>query len=561
MSRTKMNYAGLNGGTVLRQFELVDIVKSYDGHTDENLLNKAYVFSLKAHGMQKRESGDPFFSHPVEVAGILTEFKFDYLTIVSALLHDTVEDTVATLEDIERNFGPEVAFVVDGVTKLSKLELQSEDTKQAENFRKLVLAMADDIRVLFVKLADRLHNMQTLQYIKDPIKRRKIAKETLDIYAPLASRVGVQKMKEVLEDLAFKELNPQAYETAQNRLQYLRAGAGDPIGEIVGELEGLVSKAGILARIFGRIKTPYSIWRKMMVRNTTFDQLCDILAFRIVVKTLPECYQVLGILHNTYWVVPGHFRDYISTPKINHYQSLHTAVMSPKYQRIEIQIRTEEMDLAAEYGIAAHWQYKQGVESYDGKKYQWIRDLLKIVEQTNNPDDFLENTKLEMFQDQVFCFTERGELIILPKGVTPIDFAYAIDLWTGDHIVEAKINGVSKPLRTQLQNGDQIEIVTSESQTPLPAWETFVCTGRARSRIRQFLRAQQQKRFVKQGQEKLQKEAEAHDLPFDEVTLKRILPAFDFLNPSELYEAVGEEMISIEEVIRELEKLDEGESE
>lgn len=541
---------------MLRQFELVEIVKSYDTNADEALLNKAYVFSLRAHGTQTRESGDPFFSHPVEVAGILTEFKFDYLTIVAALLHDTVEDTVATLDDIEKNFGSEVAHVVDGVTKLSKLGLKSENTKQAENFRKLVLAMADDIRVLFVKLADRLHNMQTLHYIKDPIRRQKIAKETLDIYAPLASRVGVQQMKETFEDLAFKEINRQAYETTHNRLKYLRSSSNEPIEEIITDLKSILNKAGIQVRIFGRIKTPYSIWKKMITRNTTFEQLCDILAFRIIVQTIPECYQALGILHNSYWVIPGRFKDYISTPKVNNYQSLHTAVISPKYQRIEIQIRTEEMDLAAEYGIAAHWQYKQNIHAYDGKQYQWIRSLLQIMEQTNNPEEFLENTKLEMFQDQVFCFTERGELIILPKGVTPIDFAYAVDSWMGDHITEVKINGKSRPLRTILQNGDQVEIITSEDQTPLPAWEKFVCTGKARARIRQFIRSQQQKQMIKLGQEKIEEALWDKHYNLNEIKLKNILPLLDCQSIIDLYEAVGDNLISVQDILQLLHEKD-----
>lgn len=539
---------------MLRQFELVDLVKAYDANADEKLLNRAYVYSLRAHGTQKRDSGDPYFSHPVEVAGILTQFKFDCTTIAAALLHDTVEDTVATLADIEEKFGPEVAHVVDGVTKISKLELQSEDTKQAENFRKLVLAMATDIRVLFVRLADRLHNMRTLHFIKDPERRRKIARETLDIYAPLAGRVGVQKIKEAFEELAFRELNSQAYEMTNSRLDYLRTNSGalssDPIEEIVANLEGLLNQAGVQARVFGRIKTPYSIWHKMVTRNLTFEQLCDILAFRIIVKTIPECYQVLGIIHCAYWVIPGRFKDYISTPKMNNYQSLHTAVISPKYQRIEIQIRTEEMDLAAEYGLAAHWQYKQGIHAYDGKQYAWVRGLLQIVEQTSTPEEFLEDTKLEMFQDQVFCFTERGEMIILPKGVTVIDFAYAVDTELGDHVVEAKINGKARPLKTVLQNGDQVELTTSLEQTPQPEWIAFVSTGKARARIRQFLRKQHRKEALDRGRHKL---AEAGVTASDE-ELKKILSVFKCATVEDLCEIIGDDLIPVSEVIQELGK-------
>ncbi|MDR1597642.1 MAG: RelA/SpoT family protein [Holosporales bacterium] len=472
---------------MLRQYELVEMVKSYDPGIDENLLNKAYVFSLRAHGTQVRESGDPFFSHPVEVAGTLARLQLDHITIAAALLHDTVEDTVATLQDIENGFGEQVAFLVGGVTKLSKLSFPSDNAAQAENFRKLVLAMADDIRVLLIKLADRQHNMQTLHYIKDPLRRKKIAQDTLDIFAPLASRVGLQNMKELFEDLAFKELNERAYQTTCDRLKSLCLSSDEPIKEIVNDLTLVLQQAKISARVFGRIKTPYSIWKKMITRNTTFEQLCDILAFRVVVQTLPECYQALGILHNSYWVIPGHFKDYISMPKVNNYQSLHTAVISPKYQRMEIQIRTENMDMVAEYGIAAHWQYKQNVHAHDGTQYQWIRNLLQLLNNASNPSEFLENTKMEMFQDQVFCFTERGELIVLPKGVTPIDFAYALDSWVGDHVAGVNINGKAMPLCTVLKSGDQVEIITSEEKTPLPSWNDFVCTGRARMRIRKFL--------------------------------------------------------------------------
>lgn len=534
---------------MLRQYELIDKVKAYDDHTDETLLNKAYVFALRAHGAQKRESGDPFFSHPVEVAGILADFKFDYLTVVAALLHDTVEDTEVSLKDIEQHFGSEVAFVVDSVTKLSRLELRSKNSQQAENFRKLVLAMAEDIRVLFVKLADRLHNMRTLYYIKDPLRRQKIAQETLDIYAPLASRVGVQKMKEQFEDLAFKELQPQDYDNLSKKLQKIVSSVEDPIANIVHDLDDLMKSSGLKARIFGRVKTPYSIWTKMKAHNLLFDQLCDILAFRVIVTTLPDCYRALGILHCAYRVIPGRFRDYISTPKSNQYQSLHTSVMSPQHQRIEVQIRTEEMDRSAEYGIAAHWTYKQGLRSYDGKRYQWIRNLLQMLQQAKNPEEFLANTKLEMYRDQVFCFTDHGDLMILPKGVTPIDFAYAIDTWQGDHVVEAKINGRDQPLWTSLKSGDQVEIITSDTQTPSAAWEDFVVTGKAHSRIRQFLRLQQQKQGIQQGQDLLQAAATRRGLSLEEPRLNAAAKHFDYDNCFELFEAISEGLVAADEVI------------
>jgi GTP pyrophosphokinase len=534
---------------VLRQFELVEKVKAYDPLVNEELLNRAYVFSMRTHGSQKRESGDPFFSHPVEVAGILTNYHFDYVTIIAALLHDVVEDTTATLTDIQKLFGSKIADLVDGVTKISKLKFSSENEKQAENFRKLVIAMAKDIRVLFVKLADRLHNMQTLHYIKSSSRRRRIAKETLDIYAPLAGRIGVQKMKEVMEDLAFKEINKLAYETTINRLKDLCSSYEQTMEEIVEDLQNLLKKAGIKAYVLGRVKTPYSIWKKMVSRNITFEQLCDVLAFRVIVETLPECYQVLGILHNTYWAISGKFKDYISTPKVNNYQSIHTTVISPKHQRIEIQIRTKEMDLASEFGIAAHWQYKQGVDFHDGKQYEWVKDLLQILEQTSSSEEFFENTKLEMYQDQVFCFTNKGKLLSLPKGVTVIDFAYAVDSWAGNHIVGAKINGKHMPLRTVLKNGDQIEIIASKGQKPQISWENFVCTGKAKTHIHRFFRTQHKKQMLKLGKKLFEKEIQANSIDINNLNFAPLLKYFNCKSINELYVSVGEELFPIKEVI------------
>lgn len=534
---------------MLRQFELVEKVKAYDPLVNEELLNRAYVFSMRTHGSQKRESGDPFFSHPVEVAGILTNYHFDYVTIIAALLHDVVEDTTATLTDIQKLFGSKIADLVDGVTKISKLKFSSENEKQAENFRKLVIAMAKDIRVLFVKLADRLHNMQTLHYIKSSSRRRRIAKETLDIYAPLAGRIGVQKMKEVMEDLAFKEINKLAYETTINRLKDLCSSYEQTMEEIVEDLQNLLKKAGIKAYVLGRVKTPYSIWKKMVSRNITFEQLCDVLAFRVIVETLPECYQVLGILHNTYWAISGKFKDYISTPKVNNYQSIHTTVISPKHQRIEIQIRTKEMDLASEFGIAAHWQYKQGVDFHDGKQYEWVKDLLQILEQTSSSEEFFENTKLEMYQDQVFCFTNKGKLLSLPKGVTVIDFAYAVDSWAGNHIVGAKINGKHMPLRTVLKNGDQIEIIASKGQKPQISWENFVCTGKAKTHIHRFFRTQHKKQMLKLGKKLFEKEIQANSIDINNLNFAPLLKYFNCKSINELYVSVGEELFPIKEVI------------
>ncbi|MBV8060088.1 MAG: bifunctional (p)ppGpp synthetase/guanosine-3',5'-bis(diphosphate) 3'-pyrophosphohydrolase, partial [Alphaproteobacteria bacterium] len=430
---------------LMRQYELVERVRAYDPDVNEDLLNRAYVFSMQAHGMQLRASGDPYFSHPLEVAGLLTDMKMDSTTIATALLHDTVEDTLATLDDIKKQFGPSVARLVDGVTKLSRIEFQNDQAKQAENFRKLVLAMSEDIRVLLVKLADRLHNMRTLHYIKDPEKRRRIARETMEIYVPLAQRIGIQKMQMELEDLSFAELFPDARSSIIARLKYLRNEGGGIVDRILDELRHVLKESGVPADVSGREKSPYSIWRKMQSKNVAFEQLSDIMAFRILVDSVEQCYQVLGLIHSRYSMVPGRFKDYISTPKPNDYQSLHTGIIGPEKQRIEIQIRTRDMHEVSELGVAAHWAYKQGEQRTDGMQYRWLRELLDIVEHAQKPEEFLENTKLELFQDQVFCFTPKGDLVALPRGATPVDFAYAVHSGVGDMTVGSKVNGRMVP--------------------------------------------------------------------------------------------------------------------
>src|SRR5580700_10520454 len=458
---------------MMRQPDLVDLVKSYDPDADEAVLNRAYVYSMKAHGAQLRESGDPYFSHPIDVAGLLAQMKLDTASIATGQLHDTVEDTVATLDDIERLFGPEIARLVDGVTKLSRLELQSDQTKQAENFRKLVLAMSEDIRVLLVKLADRLHNMETLRFIGSADKRRQIARETMDIYAPLAERIGMHRMKDELEDLAFAELHPDARASITARLGFLRDRGGNIVPRIVDELTRKLAESGLTATVSGREKSAYSIWRKMQRKDVPFEQLADIMAFRVLVNDIGECYHALGVIHSAYHVVPGRFKDYISTPKPNNYRSLHTGVLGPERQRIEIQIRTHEMHEVAELGVAAHWTYKQGAPKTEGKQYRWLRELLDILEHASGPEEFLEHTKLEMFQDQVFCFTPKGDLIALPRGATPVDFAYAVHSQVGDRCVGAKVNGRIVPLNSKLSNGDQVDIIRTKDQSPSPLWEQF----------------------------------------------------------------------------------------
>src|SRR5215470_877145 len=534
---------------MIRQFELVERVKAYDPAADEDALNRAYVFAMKAHGSQSRASGDPYFSHPLGVAELLARMKLDSASIVTGLLHDTVEDTDATLEQIEQLFGKEVARLVDGVTKLSRIELQSDHTKHAENFRKLVLAMSADIRVLLVKLADRLHNMQTLNYIKEEDKRRRIALETLEIYAPLAERMGMQQMKDELENLAFAELYPDARESIVQRLKYLREQGGEMAPRIIAELKHTLDAAGIDVWITGREKTPYSIWRKMQRKNISFEQLSDIMAFRIVVPDLASCYQALGVLHSAYSMVPGRFKDYISTPKPNDYRSLHTGIIGPERQRVEVQIRTREMQEVAELGVAAHWRYKQEAPNLDGRQYRWLRELLDILEHAAGPEEFLEHTKLEMFQDQVFCFTPKGDLIALPRAATPVDFAYAVHSEVGNTCVGAKINGRHMPLRTQLHNGDQVEIVTSRAQTPSPTWERFVVTGKARACIRRFIRTQQRQQYAELGRSILQKAFRQEGYDLTEKALEGALKKLKAPTVEDLYAAVGEGLQTAREVI------------
>jgi guanosine-3',5'-bis(diphosphate) 3'-pyrophosphohydrolase len=533
---------------MIRQYELVEAVKAYDPHADEDLLNRAYVFAMKAHGTQKRASGDLYFTHPLEVAGILVEMRLDVATIVTALLHDTVEDTIATLEEIEKLFGKEVAFLVDGVTKLSQIEFQSDKAKQAENFRKLLIAMSSDIRVLLIKLADRLHNMRTLHFVYSEEKRLRVSEETMEIYAPLAERIGLHEVKDELQNLAFAQLHPDACESILARLTYLRERGGDILPPIIAELRQVLEENGLKALVSGREKRPYSIWQKMQQKNIPFEQLSDIIAFRIMVDTTPECYRALGVIHSTYPVLPGRFRDYISTPKQNNYQSIHTAVIGPNQHRIEIQIRTKEQDEIAEFGVAAHWQYKQGA-SHDGHQYRWLRELLDILESAEGPEEFLEHTKLEMFQDQVFCFTPKGDLITLPRGATPIDFAYAVHSSVGDHCTGVRINGRMMPLRTELENGDQIEIITSKLHHPSPTWERFVVTGKARACIRRFMRQKMREQFIDLGRGLAQKALQKEHIEFNEKHLEKSVESLGMKTLDDLYAYLGEGLKTTTELI------------
>jgi len=479
---------------MMRQYELVERVRAYTPDVDEDRLNRAYVFTVQMHGTQKRASGDPYFSHPVEVAGLMTDLKMDEDTIITALLHDTVEDTLTSIEDVEKRFGPEVARLVDGVTKLSKIEAQTEDERAAENLRKFLLAISDDIRVLLVKLADRLHNMRTLHFIKSPEKRRRIAKETMDIYAPLAERIGLYEYMREMQLLAFEQLEPEAYQTITGRLKQIREKADVEIDQINQTIAWEMEQAGLEIKISGREKHPYSIWKKMQERHVAFEQLTDINAFRVITETTEDCYRALGVLHRRWQMVPGRFKDFISTPKRNGYKSIHTTIMFAKNMRVEVQIRSAEMHRNSEHGFAAHWAYKQD-DKPDGQA-GWLRDLIEILETSQDAEDILENTRMAMYQDRIFAFTPKGALHQLPKGSTVVDFAYAVHTDLGDKTVGGKVNGRHVPLRTQLRNGDMVEILKSKAQEPQQAWMNFVTTGKARAAIRRHVRHRERGELV-----------------------------------------------------------------
>jgi GTP pyrophosphokinase len=527
---------------LMRQTDLVERVQAYDPGADEALLNKAYVYAMTAHGKQFRASGDPYFAHPLEVAAILTGLKLDVPTIVTALLHDTIEDTLVTYEDVEKNFGKEIAGLVDGVTKLSQLEIFSERTKQAENFRKLMLAITGDIRVLLVKLADRLHNMRTLGYIANPDKRQRIARETVEIYAPLAGRIGMQNMREELEDLAFAELDPEARNSIVTHFARLDMVGGDRVGRIADQIKRRLAEHGLETWVYGRGKRPFSIWRKLQTKKLNFEQLSDIFGFRVIVKTTEDCYRALGIIHTSWQMVPERFKDFISTPKINGYRSIHTTVMGPEKQRVEIQIRTQDMHEVAESGVAAHWRYREHVPEKDGTDsatYGWLREMVDLLERGDSPEEVMENSRLSMYQDQVFCFTPKGSLISLPRGATPIDFAYAVHTQLGNTAVGAKVNGGHVPLHTPLSNGDQVEIIVTKDSTPSPLWEQFVVTGRARAEIRRFLRQSQRGEHVKFGQKILEKTFADQGAELSEKAIGEVAKKLRLSKAEDVYADVG----------------------
>jgi guanosine-3',5'-bis(diphosphate) 3'-pyrophosphohydrolase len=531
---------------------LVKKIKTYTPNFDSTQVLKACEFAKKAHANQIRASGEPYYYHPFTVAMILAEMHLDQDSIITALLHDTVEDTLVSLDEIQDQFGVNVARLVDGVTKLAKIKFQPDNIREGENFRKLLMAMSEDIRVLIVKLADRLHNMRTISFLSEK-KAKRIALETMEIYAPLAERIGMQKMKNELQDLAFATLHSEERQSILNRLEYLRSDEGYVVDKIETHIAKTINDFGIVAQVKGREKTPCSIWQKMKHKNISFEQLSDIIAFRVIVNDVIDCYQALGIIHAAYHMIPGNFKDYISTPKDNGYRSLHTIVVGPDKQRIEIQIRTKEMHDVNQWGVAAHWSYKQDkdltVNQVEGKQFKWIRELLNIIENSES-EEFIEHTKLEMYEDQVFCFTPKGEIVPLPKGATPVDFAYALHSDIGNSCVGAKINGRLVPLRAKIENGDQVEITTSKNQVPSIAWEKFVVTAKAKSEVKRFARLQQKKEYISLGKSILIKFFTQENKDFKEEELRPYLDVFKKKNLDDLFSSVGEGTISREEVLK-----------
>ena len=473
---------------MLDQEALIKKVKNYNPFLNSDTLTKAYTFALSAHKNQKRDSGDPYLIHPVAVADILSDLKLDSATIATGLLHDTIEDTKATYKTVKKEFGKEVADLVDGVTKISQLESKATQTSKAENFRKLILATSKDIRVLLVKIADRLHNMRTLSSIKDSNRRLRIAQETMQIYAPLSDRMGMNHIRDELEDLSFTELNPEARKLIVDRLSINKKNIDDNFNNISKTFEETLIKNNISVKIVGREKSPFSIWRKIQTKRISLEQITDIIGFRIIVKDIPTCYQVLGIFHSNWSTIPGKFKDYISTPKINNYKSIHTAIIGPKKQRVEIQIRTQQMHDFAARGIASHWLYKSSEKLSENalQEYDWLRDLVEIIDKNVTPKDFFEYTKLQMFQESVFCFTPDGEVIKLPRSATPIDFAYAVHTKVGDSTVSCEINGKTSPLQSVLRNGDLVKIIVSKKASPSLHWLSLTKTGKARAGIRKY---------------------------------------------------------------------------
>jgi GTP pyrophosphokinase len=551
---------------LLRLNDILDRVTSYHPDPDLDLIKKAYVYSAKVHTGQLRKSGEPYLVHPLEVAGILAELKLDESSVVTGLLHDTIEDTLATKDEIVELFGKEIAELVDGVTKLSQFSAaNTHEEKQAENFRKMVVAMSKDIRVLLVKLADRTHNMRTLEAMK-PESQERIARETLDIYAPLANRLGIQWIKSELEDLSFKYLRPQEYEDLSARVAAVSREKERFVQQVVDIIDTRLREAGVKgAQVSGRVKHVYSIWRKMRQLDVDFDQIQDVIGFRVIVGTVAECYESLGVIHAQWKPVPGRFKDYIAIPKPNRYQSLHTTVVGPAGERIEVQIRTGEMHQVAEEGVAAHWAYKEkgrdgkggeALSKKDAESFGWLRQLVEFQKEVADPREFLETVKVDLFSDEVFVFTPKGAVKSLPRGATPVDFAYTIHSEIGEHTVGAKVNGKLVPLRYKLKNGDTVEILTSPHSHPSKDWLTFVKTSRAQARIRQFIRQAEHRRSVEIGRELAEREFRRFGVTLNKVhkdgTLEKAANALGYRIADDLLAGIGYGKVSPGDVLRQI---------
>jgi GTP pyrophosphokinase len=542
---------------MLQVTDIIDRVRAYQPAADAEMIKRAYEYSSKAHTGQKRKSGDPYFIHPASVAGIITELRLDAASVCAGLLHDVVEDTLATTKDIEREFGNEVASLVDGVTKLGKINFTSKEDRQAENFRKMVVAMARDIRVLLIKLCDRVDNMRTLEHMK-PEAQERIARETLEIYAPLANRLGIQAFKSELEDLSFRWLEPDSYTEVQNAVAKTKKERDKYILDTSKTLSSKLAEQGFAAEVTGRAKHLYSVWRKMKANECSIEQIHDIIAFRVSVESVSDCYAALGVIHSKWTPVPGRFKDYIALPKPNMYQSLHTTVIGPGRERIEIQIRTHEMNRVAERGIAAHWKYKEkhggGIADSDAQRFGWLRQLMEWQKDLKDPAEFLEGVKVDLFQDEVYVFTPKGEVRVFPRGSTPVDFAFAIHSQLGEHITGARVNGKLEPLRYKLRNGDVLEIVTAPHQQPSKDWLDIAITTRARAKIRNFLRQEQRDKSLKLGRELLEREFQKGSVSLTKLLkndpeLRKLLEAVNVSNLDELFIGIGYGKIDPKDVL------------
>ena len=539
---------------IIEKFNELDKLISYLKSNEKELVFNALNFSNKAHENQLRKSGEPFILHPLEVAKILTSIKLDSDSIIAGLLHDTVEDTKHTIEDIQIEFGNQIAELVEGLTKISKYSLKVNKQKLGENYKKLILAATKDLRVILIKLADRLHNMRTLKFVDDENKKIDTALETLEVYSPLAERLGMKEWQDELDDLAFKTINPEARNSIIERLDYLNSKDQNIIDDIRYELKKIFLEEDINCRIIGRIKSPYSIWNKIKNKNISFEQLSDIMAFRLIANSTKECYKCLGVIHKKFPYIQGRFKDFISAPKSNGYRALHTSVIGPKNKKIEIQFRSNYMEQIADFGVAAHWKYKdpKKIKEKETKEYQWIHDLVDQMNFSNTQDELIENSKIQVFQDQIYAFTPKGDLIELPKNATPIDFAYSIHSQIGEKCVAAKINEKLQPLKTILKNGDQVEIITSDQSQPSPLWERFAVTSKVKSQIRRFFRSKKRDEHTRFGKEILNSIFIKENIDFNETTKNKIINLYKFKTIEDIYELIGSGMITAASVLKKI---------